>query len=153
MDRVAELRGERVVLRPMEPDDAPRLREILATPEVARWWGAEPEGFPVEDDPGATRFALLVDGDVAGLVQWAEEEEPDYRHAWIDLFLEPSLHGQGLGTDAVATPPRRGPGPRARGPPPPPPPGPAGPPRDHDRPGGGHPRPHPVLREGRLPAR
>jgi aminoglycoside 6'-N-acetyltransferase len=103
MDRVTELRGERVVLRPMEPDDAPRLREILTTPEVARWWGAEPEGFPAHDDPGATRFALLVDGEVAGLVQWDEEKEPDYRHAWIDLFLDPRLHGRGVGTDAVAT--------------------------------------------------
>src|SRR3954454_22528971 len=103
MDRVTELRGHRVVLRPMEPDDAPRLREILATPEVAQWWGAEPEGFPLEDDPGATRFALLVDGEVAGLVQWAEEKEPDYRHAWIDLFVEPSLHGQALRNDAMAT--------------------------------------------------
>jgi aminoglycoside 6'-N-acetyltransferase len=103
MQRVSELRGDRVVLRPMEPEDTTRLREILVTPEVARWWGAEPEGFPLSDDPGATRYALLVEGRVAGLVQWDEEKEPDYRHAWIDLFVEPSLHGQGFGTDAVAT--------------------------------------------------
>ena len=100
---MTELRGERVVLRPMEADDAPRLREILATPEVARWWGRMPEDFPLGDDPGATRFALLVDGEVAGLVQWDEEKEPDFRHALIDLFIEPRLHGQGFGTDAVAT--------------------------------------------------
>jgi aminoglycoside 6'-N-acetyltransferase len=100
---MTELRGERVLLRPMEPDDAPRLREILATPEVAKWWGAKPEGFPLRDDPGATRFVMVVDGEVAGLVQWDEEKEPDYRHASIDLFLEPSLHGRGYGTDAVAT--------------------------------------------------
>jgi aminoglycoside 6'-N-acetyltransferase len=100
---MTELRGERVVLRPMEPDDGPRLREILAAPEVAKWWGRMPEDFPFGDDPGATRFALLVDGAVAGLVQWDEEKEPDYRHAWIDLFVEPRLHGQGFGSDAVAT--------------------------------------------------
>ena len=100
---MTELRGERVVLRPMEPDDAPRLREILATPEVAKWWGPEPEDFPFGHDPGVTRFALLVAGEVSGLVQWDEEKEPDFRHAWIDLFVEPRLHGQGYGTDAVAT--------------------------------------------------
>src|ERR1700709_1659255 len=98
---MTELRGERVLLRPMEPDDGPRLREILATPEVAKWWGRMAEDFPFGDDPGATRFTLLVDGEVAGLVQWGEEKEPDYRHAWIDLFVDPSLHGQGLGTDAA----------------------------------------------------
>ena len=100
---MTELRGERVVLRPMEPDDAPRLREILATPEVAKWWGPVPEDFPLRDDPGATRFALLVDGAVSGLVQWDEEKEPAFRHALFDLFVEPRLHGQGYGTDAVVT--------------------------------------------------
>ncbi len=28
---------------------------------------------------------------------------PDYRHAGIDLFLNPAAHGSGLGTDAVRT--------------------------------------------------
>jgi aminoglycoside 6'-N-acetyltransferase len=32
-----------------------------------------------------------------------EETEPDYRHASIDIFLDPTSHGQGLGTDAVRT--------------------------------------------------
>jgi aminoglycoside 6'-N-acetyltransferase len=100
---MTELRGERVVLRPLQADDGPPLREILATPGVAKWWGRVPDDFPFGDDPGATRFALLVGGEVSGLVQFGEEKEPDYRHAWIDLFLEPRLHGQGLGTDAVAT--------------------------------------------------
>lgn len=100
---MTELRGERVVLRTLEADDGPRLRAIVATPEVARWWGPQTEEFPFGDDPGATRFALLVSGEVAGLAQFGEEKEPDFRHAWIDLFLEPGLQGKGLGTDAVAT--------------------------------------------------
>jgi RimJ/RimL family protein N-acetyltransferase len=36
------LAGRRVRLRPGRPEDAPRLREILAEPSVSRWWG-EPE--------------------------------------------------------------------------------------------------------------
>jgi aminoglycoside 6'-N-acetyltransferase len=43
-----------------------------------------------------------VDDQIAGLIQYWEEREPRYRHAGIDLFLDPSLHGRGLGTEAVA---------------------------------------------------
>ncbi|MGH3974999.1 MAG: GNAT family N-acetyltransferase, partial [Pseudonocardiaceae bacterium] len=38
-----------------------------------------------------------------GLVQYGEEEEPAYRHASIDIFLDPRVHGRGLGRDAVHT--------------------------------------------------
>jgi aminoglycoside 6'-N-acetyltransferase len=39
---------------------------------------------------------------VAGLIQFSEEVEPRYRHAMIDLFLDPSLHGRGLGTAVLS---------------------------------------------------
>ena len=94
------LEGRRVVLRPLDEDDAAALKAIVAAPEVARWWGAQDERFPF-DEPESTRFTILVNGDVAGLVQYGEEDEPDFRHAWIDVFLDARLHGQGLGTDAV----------------------------------------------------
>jgi aminoglycoside 6'-N-acetyltransferase len=97
------LEGKLVRLRPLEPGDVPELRRIHETPEVAGWWGSPEDDFPLGDDPGATRFTLLVDGRVAGLIQYGEEREPDYRHAWIDLFVDPELHGRGLGTDAVTT--------------------------------------------------
>ncbi len=100
---MSELRGETVVLRPLGPSDAARLRAIRETPEVAAWWGRLEDDFPLADEPEATRYAVLVDGEVAGLVQYGEELEPDYRHAEIDLFLDPRLHGRGLGTDAVRT--------------------------------------------------
>ena len=31
------------------------------------------------------------------MIQYGEEQEPDYRHASIDLFLDPAHHGKGLG--------------------------------------------------------
>jgi aminoglycoside 6'-N-acetyltransferase len=99
----ASLRGERVVLRPTRPADAGALRAILATPEVAAWWGPVPEGFPSHDDPAATRLSILHDGRIAGLIQYSEEPDPDYRHARIDIFVDPRLHGRGLGTDATTT--------------------------------------------------
>lgn len=97
------MRGERVVLRSLTPQDAPILRTIHSTPEVAAWWGPVPEGFPMKDDPSAARFTILVQNRIAGLIQFTEEPDPDYRHAWIDLFLDPPVHGGGLGTDAVST--------------------------------------------------
>jgi RimJ/RimL family protein N-acetyltransferase len=35
------------------------------------------------------------------MIQFSEELEPKYRHASIDLFLDPALQGRGLGTEAV----------------------------------------------------
>jgi aminoglycoside 6'-N-acetyltransferase len=88
-------------LRPLAPDDAPELLRILQTPAVARWWGAPDPGFPLTDEPEAVRLTIVVGGRVAGLVQYGEEDEPRYRHASVDLFLDPELHGRGLGTEAV----------------------------------------------------
>jgi aminoglycoside 6'-N-acetyltransferase len=88
-------------LRPLAAGDAAELLRILETPEVARWWDEPDDGFPMTDDPGATRLVIEVDGAVAGLIQFSEELEPKYRHASIDLYLDPALHGRGLGTEAV----------------------------------------------------
>src|SRR3954451_15988015 len=89
-----------LTLRPLTAGDEAELRRIHATPEVARWWGPPEEGFPW-DEPESTRMTIIVDGSVAGLVEFWEELEPKYRHATIDLFLDPSWHGRGLGTEAV----------------------------------------------------
>jgi len=102
------LHGERVVLRPAVDADAARLAEILATQEVATWWGAYPlervreemTDGPYEDE---LTFVVEVDGVVIGLIQQWEEHEPQYRHAGIDISLHPDWHGRGLGTDAVRT--------------------------------------------------
>lgn len=100
---MTELRGEHVRLRPLVPADAAPLRAIRATPEVTRWWDAVEDDFPSTDDPEATRYAIVVDGAVAGMVQYGEEHEPKYRHAWIDIFVDPARRGRGVGTDAVRT--------------------------------------------------
>ena len=59
------------------------------------------DDFPMADDPESTRMTIEVDGAIAGMIQYSEELEPKYRHASIDLFLDPLLHGRGLGTLAV----------------------------------------------------
>jgi aminoglycoside 6'-N-acetyltransferase len=89
-----------LVLRPLRDDDAAELRRIHSLPEVARWWDLPEPDFPW-DEPESTRLTIEVDGAVAGLVQYWEETEPKYRHAGIDIFLDPALHGRGIGTEAV----------------------------------------------------
>ena len=90
-----------MILRPLAEGDEAELRRIHATPEVVRWWDVPPEGLPWTDEPEASRLTIEVDGAVAGLIQFWEEPEPRYRHAGIDVFLDPVLHGRGLGTEAV----------------------------------------------------
>lgn len=99
-----ELRGERVVLRPLDAADAPRLAELAADPAVSRWWPDLDEAELVEKaggEPNEAFFAILHEGETIGLVQYHEELDPDYRHAGIDLFIGAPYQDRGLGTDAV----------------------------------------------------
>jgi aminoglycoside 6'-N-acetyltransferase len=90
-----------MIIRPLAESDAAELRRIHELPEVMRWWDVPEDGFPLGDDPESTRFTIEVDGGIAGLIQFYEETEPKYRHANIDVFLDPALHGRGIGTEAV----------------------------------------------------
>jgi aminoglycoside 6'-N-acetyltransferase len=90
----------RLRLRPLAAADEAELRRIRAEPAVVRWWDAPEEDFPW-DEPESSRLTIEIDGAVAGLIQLWEETEPKYRHAAIDLFLDPRWHGRGLGTQAV----------------------------------------------------
>jgi aminoglycoside 6'-N-acetyltransferase len=98
---IASNGAPRLVLRPLVEADEAELLRIHSTPAVVRWWDVPDEGFPWSDEPDATRLTIEVDGAVAGMIQFCEETSPKYRHATIDLFLDPALHGQGLGTEAV----------------------------------------------------
>jgi aminoglycoside 6'-N-acetyltransferase len=89
-----------VTVRPITRSDDAELLRIHRTPEVARWWERPEDGFPW-DEPESTRFTIEVDGRIAGMIQYAEELEPKYRHASIDIFLDPALHGRGIGAEAV----------------------------------------------------
>ncbi|HEY2141376.1 MAG TPA: GNAT family protein [Solirubrobacteraceae bacterium] len=89
-----------MTLRPLSKGDEAELLRIHMTPEVMRWWDVPEESFPW-DEPESTRLTIEVDGAIAGLIQYVEEKEPKYRHAGIDLFLDPALHGRGIGSEAV----------------------------------------------------
>jgi aminoglycoside 6'-N-acetyltransferase len=62
------LQGDRLQLRPLARGDLERLDLINREPAVARWWRpGEFERWPLDDD--VERFAIVVDGEVAGLIQ------------------------------------------------------------------------------------
>jgi aminoglycoside 6'-N-acetyltransferase len=88
-------RGELVTLRPLAEDDVEELNAILAQPGVREWWGTD----PTVDDQDA--FTVEVDGELAGWLGWYEENDPDYRHGGLDIFVAPAFHGRGLGREAL----------------------------------------------------
>jgi aminoglycoside 6'-N-acetyltransferase len=98
------LEGNQLILEPVSPAHIPELRRILATPEVRSRWGDEAASsdWPF-DDESAVRFVISVGGGVCGMVQYGEEDTPGYRHASIDVFVDPALHRRGIGRDAVRT--------------------------------------------------
>jgi aminoglycoside 6'-N-acetyltransferase len=103
---VTTLTGTHVALRSLVESDAPVLRAILATPKVSRWWPAEEElAWPFEAANTVDRFAVVEVGseDVIGMAQYWQEQDPQHRHAVVDVFLDPRVHGHGLGTDVVRT--------------------------------------------------
>jgi aminoglycoside 6'-N-acetyltransferase len=99
-----ELRGERVVLRPMTEADRPALEAIVADPAVGEYWGDDTVALEVPggDEP-VHQWVILVDGLVAGYVQAYEELDPQYTYAGMDIFLAPAYHGRGLGPEVLRT--------------------------------------------------
>jgi aminoglycoside 6'-N-acetyltransferase len=102
-DRVqpnASLDGERVRLRPVREDDVVELARIRRTPEVHRHWrGGDDLAAAVQEDlaePDSVPYTIEVDDRVVGWTQWQAEDEPDYRHASIDVYVDPAVHGRGI---------------------------------------------------------
>src|ERR1051326_6065711 len=101
----ATLHGERVTLRPARESDVSALVAIRSDPEVRRWWRGGPDlaATVAEElaDDDAHRLTIEYEDRIVGLIQWSAEEEPEYRHASIDIYLDPAVRGRGLGADAV----------------------------------------------------
>ncbi|MEU6074311.1 GNAT family protein [Micromonospora sp. NPDC047074] len=101
------LRGRAVTLRLATAADVPALAAIRATPEVRRWWRGDDDlaaavGADLADE-ALTVYAIEHAGRVVGAIQWYAEDDPDYRHAGMDVFLDPAVRGAGLGGDAIRT--------------------------------------------------
>jgi aminoglycoside 6'-N-acetyltransferase len=92
-------------IRPILPEDAPALTDILAQPSVARWWGTFDEERVEKElivgEPDLRVYAIEVDGRLVGAIQSYEESDPEFRHAGIDLFLADETQGHGIGPSAI----------------------------------------------------
>ena len=85
----------------MTEDDIPAVLEILLEPAVAAWWG-DNDADSVRQELDVS-WAILVDGEVAGILLIHEETEPDYRHVAFDIAVATRFHGTGLGRRALRT--------------------------------------------------
>ncbi|MEA2186106.1 MAG: hypothetical protein QOK16_1117 [Solirubrobacteraceae bacterium] len=86
----------RLVLRPLTDTDLDALVKLLDVPGVHEWWvpSADPrDDLRCEGDA----FAIVVDDELAGWLGFAEELDPDYLHASMDILLAPRFQGAGLG--------------------------------------------------------
>jgi aminoglycoside 6'-N-acetyltransferase len=88
-----------VALRPLQPADHAAVRAILLEDSVARWWGEVGDSL---DDEFEDPQAILVDGELAGVVDLYEEDDPGYRHAGLDIVLSAAFQSRGVGRRAVA---------------------------------------------------
>jgi len=94
------LQGPRVRLVAVAPEHHARLDELRLEPGVRRWW-QDPDDDWLTDDADTVRYTVLLEGEVIGFAQSYEETDSMYRHAGLDLFLDPAVHGRGLGTETV----------------------------------------------------
>ena len=99
--------GDLVSLRPAVEADVDAMVAIRATPEVSSRWRGDDLEHDVREAIDEEGLQLLViadaSGRIVGAIQWEVEDEPDYRHAGIDMYLHPEVHNRGFGTDAVRT--------------------------------------------------
>ena len=107
-----ELRGRSRHPSPDRRPTTPRSSRRSSPSRRSRaWWGdfdlervkADLLGGDADEDP----FVIEHDGAVVGYIQAVEENEPDFRHAGIDLFLRTDLTRV-----AASAPTRSGPSPR-----------------------------------------
>ena len=88
-----------VTLRAAIDADVAPLVEILNEPSVARWWG-ENDSNAVRENLDIT-FVVLVDGEIAGLMLYEDETDPEYRHVGLDISLATRFQAQGIAAEAL----------------------------------------------------
>lgn len=101
------LTGNGITLSPLSVKDAEALTAILQTPEVAQWWEGYDQARVLDElvaEGDGESYGIFTDesGDtLVGMIQYYEQDDPDYLHAGIDLFVDPAHHGQGVGRRAI----------------------------------------------------
>ena len=97
----------RATLRPLGDGDLDELMEIVSTPGVRDWWGDVEDreklrrDLACDDEEDSAAFTIEVGGAVGGWLGVWEENEPEYRHAGLDIMLAPRHQGRGIGSEAL----------------------------------------------------
>jgi aminoglycoside 6'-N-acetyltransferase len=91
-----------VTLRLGRAGEEDEIMRILLEATIAERWGTFSREEVVEQFIDADRaYVLEFEGEVIGAIQYHEEEDPQYRHAGIDIFITSSRQGRGLGAEAI----------------------------------------------------
>ncbi len=102
-----EIRGDLLSLVTTVEADRAEINRIRATPEVwLRWRGDDLDAKFDENLADAETHQLTIrdrQETIVGMVQFWEEDDPEYRHAGIDIFIDPSAHRSGLGAGTLRT--------------------------------------------------
>ena len=103
----SSLFGSTVRLERLAEANRARIVAIRRTENVAcRWRGDDLDAEFTDglDDDELHQFAIETpDGHVVGMIQFSEEDDPDYRHASIDIFVDPAAQRRGFASDAIRT--------------------------------------------------
>lgn len=99
------IKGEIVELRLAESNDLEHLARWLNDPSVYRWWGGEPvsrdeiqQKYTGRRSPQVVSYIVEESGIPVGYAQsWQLTES----YCGLDIFLDSTKQGRGLGTDAV----------------------------------------------------
>jgi aminoglycoside 6'-N-acetyltransferase len=95
--------GERMALRPPVSADAEPLLAILHESEVSRWWvGYTPERIRDEILCSGNALVMAIDDACSGAIFLYPNEDPEYLHVVMHLFLGARWYGHRYGAEALA---------------------------------------------------
>jgi aminoglycoside 6'-N-acetyltransferase len=99
------LHGSSVRLRPTTAADRDAHVAIRSTDEVKRRWRGDDLVAEFDGDLADDEVVRLTiedpSGRIVGMIQYHEEHDPEYRHAGIDVYIEPAVHRRGYAIDAI----------------------------------------------------
>ncbi|MGI9578978.1 MAG: GNAT family N-acetyltransferase [Microthrixaceae bacterium] len=98
-----QLQRSEVLLRPGVERDVLPLVELFDEEAVERWWFAQNEAKVRKRLADPDQFGWVVEAQqmVRGWIQAGEEDDEEYREAWIDIAMSPSVHGTGLALESL----------------------------------------------------
>jgi len=99
--------GEHVRLRPVVGADKTELVAIRATENVRRRWRGDDLESEFDDsleDNEVVRLAIEAPvGVTVGMIQFEENEDQEYRHVALDIYVDPTFQRRGYASDAIRT--------------------------------------------------